>query len=387
MAPGLSMNISRVISTALRRFTRLLGNLHFWIIVIMFAGSIFLLYPQYMPFLNIEPESFLFLTRHSVGRLILLLPITYTALVFGLRAGILGLIASLAIMIPDVFIIREIGEILPDDLIEIIAIFVIGLVVNFWLESYFVDRKHRQQAIVKLERAQRELEKMQQNLRFYLKQITLAQEEERKRIAQELHDDTAQDLVVLSRHIDAFISRARNLTEEESGYLESLRQQTNKTLSEVRRFSQDLRPSVLDDLGLLPALEWLIPELYQHFGIRVEMKVTGKPQRFPKETELVLFRIAQESLRNAGKHSEATQIQLTISFSSARTIMSIKDNGKGFSVPESVGDLAASGKLGLVGMEERVRLIGGKIRVISKPGAGTTIKVEVPGQPGLPKTA
>jgi signal transduction histidine kinase len=286
-------------------------------------------------------------------------------------------------MVPDVFIIRQITA---DDLIEIIAIFIIGLVVNFWLESYFVDRKHRQNAYLKLERTQRKLEKMQHNLRFYLRQITLAQEEERQRIAQELHDDTAQDLVVLSRQIDVFISSNNNLTKENITYLENLRQQTNKTLIEVRRFSQDLRPSVLDDLGLLPALEWLIPEFNKHFGLKVEMKVSGKPQRFPAETELILFRIAQESLRNAGKHAAASHAKLSLSFNSARTIMSIKDDGKGFDVPESIGDLATRGKLGLVGMEERVQLINGKLRVRSQLGTGTTIKVEIPGNEGLTRT-
>lgn len=377
------MEISKIASTALRRLLKILGSIHFWIVTLLFLGGIFLHYPQYIPFIEpMEPEPFLFLTRHSVGRLILLLPITYTALVFGLRAGIAALVVALAIMLPDVFIVQKITA---DDLIEIIAIFVIGLVVNFWLESYSIDRKHRQQAYLKLERAQRELERMQQNLRFYLKQITLAQEEERQRIAQELHDDTAQDLVVLSRQLDGFISSSKNLSGEDIAYLENLRHQTNKTLSEVRRFSQDLRPSALDDLGLLPALEWLIPELNKHFGLKVEMKIIGKPRRFPPETELVLFRIAQESLRNVGKHAEASQAQVSISFNSARTIMTIKDDGKGFGLPESIGDLAAGGKLGLVGMEERTRLIGGKLRVRSQPGVGTTIKVEVPGKESLPK--
>ncbi len=143
---------------------------------------------------------------------------------------------------------------------------------------------------------------------------------------------------------------------------------------------------MLDDLGLLPALEWLIPELTRHFDLKVEMKVTGKLLRFTPETELVLFRITQEALRNIGKHAKANKALVMLSFNSTRTVLAIKDDGKGFNLPQSIGDLAAGGKLGLVGMEERARLIGGKLRVISKPGVGTTIKVEIPTGDSPPKT-
>lgn len=378
------MKISKIAPAVLRRLLKILSSIHFWIVALLFLGSILLHYPQLIPFIEpLEPESFLFLTRHSVGRLILLLPITYTALVFGLKGGIASLAVALIVMLPDVFLSKQITA---DDMIEIVAIFVIGLVVNFWLESYETDKRHRQQAYLKLERAQRELERMQQNLRFYLKQITIAQEDERQRIAQELHDDTAQDLVVLSRQLDDFISRSKDLSAEDITYLEKLRHQTNRTLSEVRRFSQDLRPSVLDDLGLLPALEWLIPELAKHFDLKIEMKVTGTLLRFPPETELVLFRITQEALRNIGKHAQANKALVMLSFNSTRTVLAIKDDGKGFDLPRSIGDLAAGGKLGLVGMEERARLIGGKFRVRSKPGVGTTIKVEIPTDDSPPKT-
>ena len=377
------MEATIIAQATLRRLSKLLANFHLWIVLVLFAGSIILHYPQVIPFIEpLEPDSFLYLTRHSVGRLILLLPITYTALVFGFKVGITSLGAALLIMLPNVFLLKEITA---DDLIEIIGIFIIGLVVNFWLESYWTDRRHRQQAYLKLKTAQQELERMQQNLRFYLKQITIAQEEERQRVAQELHDDTAQDLVVLSRKLDSFIATSKNLSAEDIAYLEELHHQINRTLGEVRRFSQDLRPSVLDDLGLLPALEWLIPELTRHFCLDIEMKVLGTTRRFTPESELVLFRIAQEALRNIGKHSGATKALVTLSFKSAKTILTIKDNGKGFELSERISDLATVGKLGLVGMQERAHLIGASLRVESKPGVGTTIKVDLPHQNTLHK--
>jgi signal transduction histidine kinase len=375
------MQVSKSALVALRSSPKLLLNIHFWIVVALFGGSVLLHYPQIIPFIEpVEPDSFLSLTRHSIGRLVLLLPITYAALVFGLKAGLASLAAAVLIMLPNIFILPQVTA---DDIIEMTGIVIIGLVVNLWLESYWTDKKHRQQAYARLETAQRELQRMQQNLRFYLKQITIAQEEERRRIAQELHDDTAQDLVVLSRKLDGFITRSDNISQDEINYLEDLHHQINRTLSEVRRFSQDLRPSVLDDLGLLPALEWLTSEFSKHFSMDIEIKVQGTARRFPQETELVMFRIAQESLRNVGKHARSKKAWVTLNFSPDKTVLTIKDKGKGFKTPERIGDLAALGKLGLAGMQERVQLIGGQLKITSHPGKGTTVIVTVMAADGV----
>lgn len=219
---------------------------------------------------------------------------------------------------------------------------------------------------------------MQENLRFYLQQVTRAQEEERKRIARELHDDTAQELVALSRRLDSFASTAKHLSAQDLSYLEELRQQTDKILGGVRRFGQDLRPSVLDDLGLLPALEWLTSDLTEHFGINIAIGILGSPRRFPPETELTLFRIVQETLRNVWKHSEASRAWVAVDFGDDKTVLTITDNGKGFELPERIEDLASVGKLGLAGMQERAQLIGGRLMLQSEPGKGTIVTVEVP---------
>ena len=315
------------------------------------------------------------MSRHSFGRLIMLLPITYAALVFGIRIGLLVLLISIVIIVPNLFILDE--PVTPDDIIEIIGIVIIGLVVNFWLESYETDKRYRQMAYLKLENTQRELQRMQQNLRFYLKQITIAQEEERRRIAQELHDDTAQDLIAISRKIDGYMSLHPAMSSSDEAYFEDVHQHINRTLSGVRRFSQDLRPSVLDDHGLIPAIEWLAPELDKHFKHKTEVKVAGKPRRFPVETELVLFRIVQESIRNIGKHAAASKVWITIDFSQPHTTLTIQDNGRGFQPPGRIGDLAVSGKLGLTGMQERARLIGAKLDIQSTPGKGTNVTVSL----------
>lgn len=218
----------------------------------------------------------------------------------------------------------------------------------------------------------------EENLRRYLQEITRAQEEERKRIARELHDETAQDLVILLRQVDEFASAADKLSPQNAERMEQLRQQASKVMDGVHRFSQDLRPSVLDDLGLLPALEWLANDLTEHFGIAVEMKVVGKARRFSPEAELVVFRVAQEALRNVWKHSGAKKAKVTLKFGAGKAVLTVEDEGRGFALPERMDELTVAGKLGLTGMQERAQLIGGKLNLQSAPDKGTTVTLEVP---------
>jgi two-component system sensor histidine kinase DegS len=218
----------------------------------------------------------------------------------------------------------------------------------------------------------------EESLRNRLQEITRAQEEERRRIARELHDETAQDLVILLRQVDELSSYTGRLTPEGGAQLEKLRRKTEEIMDGVHRFSQDLRPSVLDDLGLLPALEWLAADLTNHFGINVEMKVEGSVRRLPPEVELVVFRIAQEALRNVWKHSGAKKARVALKFGDEKAALTIEDEGKGFKLPPKMGELTVAGKLGLVGMQERAQLIGGKLTLRSVPGRKTTVRLEFP---------
>ena len=156
--------------------------------------------------------------------------------------------------------------------------------------------------------------RMQENLRFYLRQVTIAQEEERLRIARELHDETIQALIVLARQLDDIASAGKGSAEDKRLLLENLRQQTNNIVEDVRRLSRDLRPPTLDRLGLIPALEGLASDVQKHSGINVELKIQGVKRRLPVEVELVLFRIVQEALRNVWKHSKASIAEVITEF-------------------------------------------------------------------------
>jgi PAS domain S-box-containing protein len=219
---------------------------------------------------------------------------------------------------------------------------------------------------------------MEENLRFYLHQVTQAQEEERKRIARELHDDTIQSLVVLARKIDDIYYDDKELSEDKRKLLEGIREETDNIMAGVRRLSQDLRPPILDRLGLKPALEDLSVNVQNISGITVKLTIKGKPRRLPTEVETTLYRIIQEGLRNIWRHSKATAAELLLEFQDSRTFINIRDNGKGLDFTYPPDDLARYGKLGLAGMKERARLLGGTLTIESKPMEGTLIKIDVP---------
>ena len=220
---------------------------------------------------------------------------------------------------------------------------------------------------------------MQENLNFYLQQVTRAQEHERQRIAQELHDETAQSLLLMAQRLDSLASTAKKrLNRDVAAELQEVRATTIEALMELRRLAQDLRPRILDDMGLVPALEWLADDLAEQDGIEARVEVDGTLPRLSEEGQLLLFRIAQEALRNIGKHSGASEATLSLRAYDARLEMRVADNGEGFTLPKAVGDLAATGKLGLLGMHERARLLGGTLDIRSERRRGTTVVVELP---------
>ena len=221
--------------------------------------------------------------------------------------------------------------------------------------------------------------KMRDNLRYYLMQVLRAQEEERKRISRELHDDTSQSLLLLIHELDALTSntgtRLPKQVREEANKLYNL---AVEILDGIRRYAQELRPAILDDLGLVAALEWVAESLDRERGIIASVDVSGSAYDLSPEARLVLFRIAQEALTNVKKHSEASRAFVRLDCGAEKILMTISDNGKGFDLPQRLGDLPRMDRLGLTGMRERARLLGGTIQIETRLGEGTTITVELP---------
>lgn len=240
------------------------------------------------------------------------------------------------------------------------------------------EKKRMEREIARRQRQLRRSQKREEELTSYAATVMAAQEEERKRIARDLHDDTAQALIALSRRIETLREELRDSPESAEQMLDDLKNLTDQTTASVRRFSRDLRPSVLDDLGLVPALEWLVAENARRHRITTRVKVHGQERRLPPEVELACFRIAQEALNNTAKHAQATGAAVELMFGARFCKLSISDNGTGFVAPQAISTLAGAGRMGVMGMHERAALLGGALSVRTAPGEGTRITVTIP---------
>jgi signal transduction histidine kinase len=217
----------------------------------------------------------------------------------------------------------------------------------------------------------RKVKAAQEGLHDYIGAITSAQEEERARLARELHDDTIQAVIALKQRVQL----VQKLIKDQNGRqsLHELEALAEQTIDNLRRLTRALRPIYLEDLGLVTALDMLAREFSQNQNLIVNFQKMGQERRLTREVELSLYRIAQEALNNVVKHSKATRADLIIAYENAEIKMEVKDNGVGFVVPKSPTELAPSGHFGLLGIHERADLIGARLELESTVGNGTSL--------------
>ncbi len=216
----------------------------------------------------------------------------------------------------------------------------------------------------------------QQSLRGYLGAMTTGQEEERRRLARDLHDDTIQALIALNQRIQLAQMSAQDeaMTEQ----LEEMQQMTEMIIADLRRLTRDLRPIYLEDLGLVTALSMLARDTSQTLQIPVDFHVSGRERRLPADVELAFYRIGQEGLSNVARHAQATCAELKLAFGMAQTTFTIRDDGRGFEVPESPAEMTGSGHFGLLGIQERAEIIGARLLIESAPGEGSRLTIFLP---------
>jgi signal transduction histidine kinase len=236
--------------------------------------------------------------------------------------------------------------------------------------------------ILEVQHLQRELAEMsrkvqaaQEGLHDYIGAITSAQEEERTRLARELHDDTIQAVIALKQRVQL----AKKLVKDQNGRqsLKELETLAEQTVENLRRLTRALRPIYLEDLGLVTALEMLAREISQNNHLAVDFQKTGSERRLAREVELSLYRIAQEALTNVVKHSKATHADLSIGFDNSEISLVVTDNGNGFIAPNSPTEFAPNGHFGLLGIHERADLIGARLEIESALGKGTRLNVRL----------
>ena len=331
---------------------------------------------------------------------LLRIPLVYKILIVNLLVVTFGAVAGTIITIWHV-------QLFPQDVhYELIALFagagvVISFVVNHWVLKRAlapldrlqnaVDQVRSGAANVRVdpgeasdERFDRlaetfnqmivRLEQNTQQMKDLSRQILQAHEEERYRLARDLHDEAAQALTSLLVRL-RLLERARDPVDAQQR-VQELRELTALALEDVRRVALDLRPTILDDLGLGSALEWRIDEFNKSSAVQATLSISGLEQRLPREIELTLYRVGQEALSNVIKHAQAQQVQVTLRRSAASICLEVVDDGIGFE-PGLVRTGDRHG-MGLVGMRERAGMIGGDLRIKSHPQRGTHILVCVP---------
>jgi len=213
-------------------------------------------------------------------------------------------------------------------------------------------------------------------LRRYVAAITHSQEEERRRIARELHDDTIQSLVAISRRLE-LVQASLSDPQRALKQLSALQDLLQSTVEGVRRFSRELRPTLLEDLGLVPALRRLARESTPKTA-ELSMVVRGDSQGIAPSVELAIYRIAQEAINNVRRHAQAQHVTIQLDMGSESIHLLVEDDGQGFDMASDLSSLAQQGSFGLMGIQERVELLGGRVQVQSNIGRGTRLEVWLP---------
>jgi len=243
---------------------------------------------------------------------------------------------------------------------------------SFTDEDLEVIRAITSQVAIALDRIRYE-----EQLETYAKRITRVQEEERKRIARELHDEAAQSMSILSLELDALISRGEMCSEKSLERLQAIKENTDRTMQNIRRYSHELHSSILDHLGLNAALEQLVEETNERDGLVAELEIQGEERKLGQDIELALFRITQQALRNIWQHAGATEVRVTLRYLEDKLKLTVADNGKGFDTEKESRAAVERGSLGLVSMNERAYLIGADLKIESSLNRGTTVSVDL----------
>lgn len=223
----------------------------------------------------------------------------------------------------------------------------------------------------------------QQEKLTYHHALTAGQEAERTRIARELHDDTVQSLIAIAQSIELAVNWVETKPNSAVQMLKSARTQAVESVENLRRLIGNLRPPILEELGLIPALKMLAKDIN---GITMTVSVNGVERRLNEIHELALFRSAQETVHNALKHSGTRCVQVEVAYAPAEVRLRVHDEGGGFVVPETLGTFAEQGHYGLIGVVERIESLKGQVQINSTPDEGTSVTITLPlnqtSQPG-----
>jgi signal transduction histidine kinase len=303
-------------------------------------------------------------------------------ILFGVRHGLIALVCSMAIMsiiglkthLGDGFLHFDFVTYATDPLAWIIRILSLGLFGSIVIVSVSQLYRTLSKSIEARDRAVSELKRSKEAIRNFSAHLQESIEDERKRIARELHDELGQSLTSLRMELAALKGRFQRdqgpLIEKSESMLELL----NRTITSVKRICSELRPSIMDDLGLTAAIEWLAEDFQDRTDIQVKVH-TDSPDIFTEDTlSIAVFRITQEALTNVVRHADAAHVQITLELEDSDLTLTVQDNGRG--IQQKAMD--KSGTFGILGIQERVSILGGDLTIQGDPETGTRIHVRLP---------
>ncbi|MEI8081474.1 MAG: sensor histidine kinase [Actinomycetes bacterium] len=298
---------------------------------------------------------------------LVLVPLVYAALVYGMRGAIPTSLWVLLLSAPELIEFHTWNT--REGTLSVLTVD-IALTI---LIAVRVDRER--ESTERAELSATKLRTANERLEMYVRLASEAQEEERKRLSRELHDDTLQALVTAKGQIDSVTTEVLEPTTHQR--LCEVQTILATTVDNVRRYSRDLRPSLLDDLGLIDAIDWLVEDLDARSVITARLELRGEPTRFDDHRDLIIFRVVQEALRNAERHSSASNALVTLRFEPDQLSVVVQDDGQGFPI-DLRNRSSHGGGLGLLGLQERTKLLSGTLAITSESGKGTTIVLTVP---------
>jgi len=338
---------------------------HF-LFVIVLLSAILVVYYKWQDWFPWFWSYFMFEYRYNIIGIPLLIPILYSISISRWKVPAMVWSVSILVLLPVLVYYHQVTR-TPILLNVLMLVIPLAIIITLGVE---LEWRAKQKNIA----VERERERQ-----MYMTQIFRAQEDERGRIAQELHDDVIQTLMVIASNALSLLSTKKfKIIPAVRENLEWTRVTALRLAEDMRRLSLDLRPSILDTMGLMPALNWLVSSFDSDHNIDGQLELSGKIRTFKPEADVAIFRIVQEALSNVSKHSGATTVCVRVEYLPRLLKVSIQDNGMGFNLPESLASYSREGRIGLLGMQQRARSLGGSFNVHTEIGKGTLILVQVP---------